>query len=95
MDLLHAHSESTPAACSWCKRELDPGDCWIARATDGEGEAAFCRLEHIVPWVIRGRGWSEGGATLVRHRAGQELHEQFASVEELAAWAKRGGPWRL
>jgi hypothetical protein len=28
--------------------------------TAGERRAAFCRLEHVVPWAIRGAHWEPG-----------------------------------
>lgn len=87
-------AESIPLSCAWCNRELDRGDCWVARAEGGGEEAGFCRLEHIVPWAIRGRGWEGSGVILVRYRAGRRITEEFASVDDVAAWAKSGGPWQ-
>ena len=43
--------------CTWCAREIDPQDGYRLRAEPGERRAAFCRLEHVIPWVIRGARW--------------------------------------
>ncbi|MEX2194707.1 MAG: hypothetical protein WD844_05425 [Thermoleophilaceae bacterium] len=89
--------------CSWCSRGLDPADCWLLADPAGGRAAAFCRLEHIVPWVIRGPRWSPGAPdlpehpdarlVLVRRRGAHAIAEGFASVGDLADWAKAGGPW--
>jgi hypothetical protein len=47
-------------SCSWCGRAIDPGEGWRVRASPGVETAAFCRLEHIVPWSIRGPRWEAG-----------------------------------
>ena len=89
--------------CSWCRRALDPGDCWLLALPAEDVGAAFCRLEHIVPWAMRGPGWTtaapqlpEGAdapVVLVRRRGGHSMAEGFESVDAAAAWAKAGGPW--
>lgn len=42
-------------ACSWCGEPVaaDGG----LRAFAGTHRATFCRLEHVVPWVMRGAVW--------------------------------------
>jgi ribosomal protein L24E len=45
-------------ACSWCGEEVPAGDGY--RASGPDGSAVFCRLEHVVPWVIRGARWTIG-----------------------------------
>ena len=52
----------------------------------------MCRLEHIIPWVMRGGGW-DGPLVLTRHRMGHEVMDEFGSAEELRAWASAGGRW--
>lgn len=47
-----------PATCVWCGAEVDSGDGY--RVHGPEGAAVFCRLEHVVPWVMRGGAWDEG-----------------------------------
>ena len=79
-------------ACSWCGAAVNTGDWWHAGDTSGGHEAIFCRLEHVVPWAMKGPGWSE--AVLVHHRAGHEIAESFESVEEMRAWAVAGGRWQ-
>jgi hypothetical protein len=46
--------------CSRCGKAIDPGDGWRAAEHAGERRAAFCRLEHVVPWVIQGARWEPG-----------------------------------
>jgi hypothetical protein len=43
--------------CSWCGSAVEDGYRVYAAA----GSAAFCRLEHIVPWAIRGAAWEPRG----------------------------------
>jgi hypothetical protein len=47
-------------SCSWCGRAIEPGEGWRAHASPGAQSAAFCRLEHIVPWSIKGARWESG-----------------------------------
>jgi hypothetical protein len=46
--------------CSWCGAGIEPGDGWRAAEPAAERRAAFCRLEHIVPWALRGARWTPG-----------------------------------
>jgi len=46
--------------CSWCGTQVEPGDGWRAAEPTGERIAAFCRLEHVVPWSIQGPRWEAG-----------------------------------
>jgi hypothetical protein len=46
--------------CSWCGAGIEPGDGWRAAEPAGERRAAFCRLEHIVPWAMQGARWEAG-----------------------------------
>lgn len=95
-----------PAACARCGKAIDPDDSFLVIAGAGGGQAAICRVEHIVAWVMRGAGWqserpwedgvpkaADGPVTLIRRRAGAELDEQFESPEGLRAWASAGGHW--
>jgi ribosomal protein L24E len=66
--------------CSWCGREVEEGDGFRAYEPAGSRRAVFCRLEHLVPWAIRGASWEPG--PLVDDRelrtcswCGDELHE--------------------
>jgi hypothetical protein len=55
--------DNSPVAvqtCSWCGDTVDPGDGWRAEEPAGERRAAFCRLEHVVPWSIQGARWDAG-----------------------------------
>jgi hypothetical protein len=48
------------ARCRWCGTEIEPDDGFRAAETPGFRRAAFCRLEHIVPWYIQGPHWEPG-----------------------------------
>jgi hypothetical protein len=48
------------SVCSWCGAEVEPDDGWRAYEPAGERAAVFCRLEHIVPWVIQDAHWDAG-----------------------------------
>ena len=41
--------------CSWCGVGIDRDDGFRLAEPVGERKAAFCRLEHVVPWVDPGR----------------------------------------
>ena len=52
-------AEST-AQCSWCGDPVELGEGWRAAEIPGARRAAFCRLEHVVPWRIQGPHWEPG-----------------------------------
>jgi hypothetical protein len=39
---------------------VEPDEGYRAAEPAGERKAAFCRLEHVVPWVIQGARWDAG-----------------------------------
>jgi ribosomal protein L24E len=46
--------------CSWCGADVEPDDGYRAYEPAGSRQAVFCRLEHVVPWAIRGAWWEAG-----------------------------------
>jgi hypothetical protein len=52
-------AESTER-CSWCGEPVEPDDGWRLEEVPGARRAAFCRLEHVVPWAMRGAHWEPG-----------------------------------
>lgn len=46
--------------CTWCGAEVEAHDGFRAYEPAGERRAAFCRLEHVVPWAIQGGVWEAG-----------------------------------
>ena len=46
--------------CSWCGVEVGTDEGFRAAEPEGERKAAFCRLEHVVPWAIQGAHWEPG-----------------------------------
>ena len=49
-----------PETCAWCARAVEPHDGFRAVEAPGARRAAFCRLEHVVPWAIQGPHWEPG-----------------------------------
>jgi hypothetical protein len=50
-------------ACTWCGQAVDADDGLRVYEPAGERRAAFCRLEHVVPWAIQGAHWEPGEMT--------------------------------
>jgi hypothetical protein len=48
------------ARCSWCDRAIEREDGWRLQEVPGARRAAFCRLEHVIPWAIQGAHWMPG-----------------------------------
>ena len=44
-------------ACTWCGTPVEAEDGFRAYEPAGGRRAVFCRLEHVVPWAIRGAHW--------------------------------------
>jgi hypothetical protein len=44
--------------CSWCGVPVAGDDGFRAFEPEGGRRAVFCRLEHVVPWAIRGAHWA-------------------------------------
>ncbi len=70
---------TTDDRCSWCGRTVEPEDGFRVEEVPGARRAAFCRLEHIVPWSIQGPHWEAG-----------ELKEPPGLAESLDACAHCG-----
>jgi hypothetical protein len=47
-------------ACTWCGAEVEQDDGFRAYEPAGERRGVFCRLEHIIPWSLRGAHWEAG-----------------------------------
>ena len=50
-------------ACSWCGGGVEDGDGFRAYKPASDRRAAFCRLEHVVPWAMQGSHWDAGSLT--------------------------------
>jgi hypothetical protein len=57
--ILGMAAESTET-CSWCGTPIQGGDGWRLQELPGARRAAFCRLEHVVPWAMQGPRWEPG-----------------------------------
>jgi hypothetical protein len=51
---------SSQERCSWCGEPVPADDGFRAFEPAGERRAAFCRLEHVVPWAMQGPHWEAG-----------------------------------
>jgi hypothetical protein len=67
--------------CSWCGTSVDPDAGYRLAEPAGERRAAFCRLEHVVPWAIQGPHWDAG-----------EVEEPPGIDESLARCSDCGAP---
>ena len=45
--------------CSWCGTRVCADEGFRAYEGAGERVATFCRLEHVVPWAIKGAHWED------------------------------------
>jgi hypothetical protein len=46
--------------CTWCGASVEDDDGFRLYEPAGDRRAAFCRLEHVVPWAIQGPHWEAG-----------------------------------
>jgi hypothetical protein len=58
--MAQATDPSSTERCSWCGKDVEPGDGFRAAEHPGARVAVFCRLEHVVPWALRGARWGAG-----------------------------------
>ena len=49
---------------------MEREDGWRLQEEPGARKAAFCRLEHVVPWAIQGAHWEPGEIEEPRDIAG-------------------------
>ena len=47
-------------ACSWCRASVPETDGFRLLDAVHRRHAVFCRLEHVVPWVMQGGAWTGG-----------------------------------
>ena len=76
--------------CSWCGEAVPADDGFRAFEPAGERRAVFCRLEHVVPWVIRGAHWAP--ARDRRRRAARRARAGLRAVRRAAR--RHAGPAR-
>lgn len=50
-------------SCTWCGQPVEVDDGFRLYEPAGERRAAFCRLEHVVPWAMQGAHWEAGEIT--------------------------------
>ena len=56
---IDAQAEAGAGAelCSWCGEAVERDDGFRLLEPAGARQAAFCRLEHVVPWAMHGVRW--------------------------------------
>ena len=64
--------------CTWCGADVEAGDGYRLTESPGDRSAVFCRLEHVVPWALKGAHWAAGGG----QEAGGEGLETCAECGE-------------
>ena len=42
--------------CTWCGTAVPEDDGFRVAEPEEQRKAVFCRLEHVVPWIIQGAG---------------------------------------
>jgi hypothetical protein len=50
----------TAERCTWCGCYVERDDGYRLAERPGERRGTFCRLEHVVPWAMRGPHWEAG-----------------------------------
>ena len=53
-------AEARIVKCTWCGNPVEPTDGFRLADHAGDRGAAFCRLEHVVPWAMQGAHWEVG-----------------------------------
>ena len=46
--------------CTWCGAPVGEDEGYRLAEPAGERRSVFCRLEHLVPWVMQGARWEAG-----------------------------------
>jgi hypothetical protein len=46
--------------CTWCGTAVPQDDGFRVAEPEERRKAVFCRLEHVVPWILRGPTWDTG-----------------------------------
>ena len=81
--MAETRAKGTGERCTWCGREVEAGDGFRAGEVPGARRAAFCRLEHLVPWSIQGAHWEPGAIE------DRQPHDLGASIEACAQCGRR------
>ncbi len=82
--------------CSWCGEEVARDEGFRAAEPAGERAAAFCRLEHVVPWVIQGARWQPApGPVLTEGEPARCAHCERALGEDLILLVRHRGEHRI
>jgi len=60
--MVEADETSPQERCAWCGKRVERDDGFRLGEEPGARHAAFCRLEHVVPWALQGAHWEAGSA---------------------------------
>lgn len=75
--------------CDWCGVGLEPGESWQLLQPNRNLGASFCRLEHVVPWLIRKNDWHIRDRVEVPESAGPDCAETGEELDETAWYLVR------
>jgi hypothetical protein len=53
-------ADDTSGRCTWCGAQVEGDDGYRLAELPGARHALFCRLEHVIPWAIKGPHWEAG-----------------------------------
>jgi len=77
----NTNASEAPSSCTWCGNRVEHSDGYRVSRVGSRGEAeqevdvhrcaTFCRLEHVVPWIMQGAHW-EAAEPLEPHDLGHE-----------------------
>jgi hypothetical protein len=81
--------------CSWCGTEVGRDEGFRATEPEGERKAAFCRLEHVVPWAIQGAHWEAGDAGVGSRVSGNCAHCDAALDDVYVLLVRHRGDHRI
>ena len=71
--------------CSWCGKDVPGDDGYRLSEEPGTRHAVFCRLEHVVPWVIQGAHWDAGSGVSADLERCAWCEEQLSEVRLVLA----------
>jgi hypothetical protein len=80
--------DRTEQSCTWCGTAVGRDDGFRLRDASGERRAVFCRLEHVVPWQIKGAKWEPADDDAPGAQGGE-------SAEPCSWCGEQPGPERL
>ena len=75
--------------CDWCGVGLDEAENWQLLQPHRNLAASFCRLEHVVPWLIKKDDWHIRDRVEVPESAGPDCSGTGVELEKEALYLVR------